>query len=289
MSDRNQYERVMAALHSVANDLTEIDSRERICRRTIEAAEHLLDFDFSIIALEDDGMLRPAAVSTEMSIDEYDTMSIHDGIAGETYRTERSFLIEDTTKKEMVQGETPWRSIISLPVGQHGNFQAVDEAVGAFGEQDLRLAELLVTHTANHLDRVAAKESLEEQNERLNEFASIVSHDLRNPLNVATGHLELAASECDTEHIDEVERALSRMENLIDTLLVLARQGESISETQSVSLDSVVDASWSNVSVGEATINGNTGATIKADRDRVGQLLENLFRNAIDHGGENVT
>ncbi|MFB6197216.1 MAG: histidine kinase N-terminal 7TM domain-containing protein, partial [Halobacteriaceae archaeon] len=39
---------------------------------------------------------------------------------------------------------------------------------------------------------------LERQNKRLDEFASVVSHDLRNPLNVAKGRIKLAQEECDT-------------------------------------------------------------------------------------------
>ncbi|WP_458187441.1 histidine kinase dimerization/phospho-acceptor domain-containing protein [Haladaptatus sp. NG-WS-4] len=42
---------------------------------------------------------------------------------------------------------------------------------------------------------------LARQNERLDEFASVISHDLRNPLNVTTGRLELLSEECDSPHI----------------------------------------------------------------------------------------
>lgn len=289
MSEQTQYETVVRALHSVANDLIEMETRESICRRTIEAAENLLDFDFSIIALEDDGMLHPAAVSTEMPLDEYEPMSVHEGIAGETYRTGESYLIDDLTTCEIAREDTPWRSGISLPVAEHGNFQAVDEEPGAFDEQDLQLAELLISHTASHLSRVATKESLEQKNEQLEEFASVVSHDLRNPLNVATGRLELAAEECDSEHLEDVDLALTRMDELIDGLLTLARQGESIGQTEPISLESFADTCWSNMAVGDAEFQNTTEGTIEADRDRLQQLFENLFRNAIKHAGENVT
>jgi len=289
MDDRQRYERVVTALHSVANDLVEMDSRESICRRTIDAAENLLDFDFSIIALEEEGVLHPRAVSTGMPLEEYESMSIHEGIAGETYRTGDSFLIEDTATSEIAREVSPWRSGISLPVGDHGNFQAVDEAPNAFDERDLQLAELLVTHTRNHLDRVATNETLKRQNERLKEFASIVSHDLRNPLNVASGRVELAAAECDSEHLDQAEGALTRMGEMIEDLLWLARQGESISDTQPVTLAAVVDTSWSTVVGGDARMRNEVGARIEADRNRLRQLFENLFRNAIDHAGGAVT
>jgi len=48
-------------------------------------------------------------------------------------------------------------------------------------------------------DRKRYEEELRRQNERLDEFASIVSHDLRSPLSVAQGRLRLAREECDCE------------------------------------------------------------------------------------------
>lgn len=52
---------------------------------------------------------------------------------------------------------------------------------------------------------------LERQNERLEEFTSVVSHDLRNPLNVAEARLELVKEECESEHLDSINRAHERM------------------------------------------------------------------------------
>jgi len=66
---------------------------------------------------------------------------------------------------------------------------------------------------------------LSRQNERLEAFASIVSHDLRNPLNVAAGELELAREEYESEHLDAIARAHERMDTLISELLTVARHG----------------------------------------------------------------
>jgi signal transduction histidine kinase len=132
------------------------------------------------------------------------------------------------------------------------------------------------------------QEQLAQENERLEMFARIVSHDLRNPLNVAQGRLELARKECDNEHLEDVERAHERMETLIEDLLVLAQQGETVTDPESVNLDEVVEVCWSNVQTPDATISSDIEQTIKADQGRLQQLLENLFRNAIEHGGEDV-
>ncbi|GAB3683557.1 hypothetical protein GCM10028857_11290 [Salinarchaeum chitinilyticum] len=70
--------------------------------------------------------------------------------------------------------------------------------------------------------RKQREKELERQNERLEEFAHIASHDLRNPLNVASGRLELAREDCDSEHLDAIDSALARMETLIEDTLAMA-------------------------------------------------------------------
>jgi len=133
-------------------------------------------------------------------------------------------------------------------------------------------------------DRKERERALQRQNERLEEFASIVSHDLRNPLNVAQGNLDLVARDCDSEYLDPVETALDRMAVLIEETLELARQGEMVTETEPVALDGIVAGCWEMVDTGDATLETPESGVIRADPDRVKQLFENLFRNAVEHG-----
>jgi PAS domain S-box-containing protein len=65
-------------------------------------------------------------------------------------------------------------------------------------------------------DRLKRERELKRQNDRLDEFASIVSHDLRNPLNVARGYLELASETGDDVHFRRADDALDRMNDIID-------------------------------------------------------------------------
>lgn len=130
---------------------------------------------------------------------------------------------------------------------------------------------------------------LREKNERLERFASIVSHDLRNPLSVADGYLEMARKETDSEHLTTVAQALDRMETLISELLTLAREGQEVTETKSVPLDKLVRSSWNNIDQKNASLQTDTNVEIIADEIRLGQVFENLLRNAIEHGGDAVT
>ena len=132
-------------------------------------------------------------------------------------------------------------------------------------------------------------EALERQNTRLDRFASLVSHDLRNPLNVAQGRLDLAGEESDSEHLAHASMAIDRSLGLIDDMLSLARAGKHVSEKEWIELGPFAETCWSTVETGDAKITVDVACSIKADRSRLQQLIENLFRNAIDHGGPDVT
>ena len=138
-------------------------------------------------------------------------------------------------------------------------------------------------------ERKERERTLRRERDRLDEFASVVSHDLRNPLHVAQGRLELAREDAESEHHDAIANALERMDGLIEDLLALAREGETVRNRQPVELADLVEDCWRNVASGDATIRIEAGLVVQADRIRLRQLLENLFRNAIEHGGDDVT
>jgi len=137
-------------------------------------------------------------------------------------------------------------------------------------------------------DREQYRAELERQNERLDQFANTVSHDLRNPLNVATGRLELVQEEVDNEHLDRIADAHARIEDLIEDILTLARQGQPIGETESVQLSAIARECWELVDTVDATLSIEDDVAVTADPDRLQQLIENLLRNAIEHGGDAV-
>ncbi len=141
----------------------------------------------------------------------------------------------------------------------------------------------------NVTEQVERERETQRQNERLEEFASIVSHGLRNPLQVADGRLELVRDECASAHIDNVAQALDRMNALIEDLLTLAREGQQVDETESVRLANATTNSWQMVDTAQATLETDTTQTVEADRSRLQELFENLYRNAIEHGGDGVT
>ncbi|OIB57011.1 ATP-binding protein [Natrialba sp. SSL1] len=131
---------------------------------------------------------------------------------------------------------------------------------------------------------------LERKNERLDQFASIVSHDLRNPLNVADGYLDIALEDAPADvqpALAEIQDAHDRMERLIEDVLTMAR-GKTVDSPDPVDLDTVAAAAWDNVETDAASLETTSQLCIEADRTRLLQLFENLFRNAVEHAGPDV-
>lgn len=138
-------------------------------------------------------------------------------------------------------------------------------------------------------ERKKREQELQRQNERLEAFASIVSHDLRNPLSVAQGYVDLATEQVgELDALDNVQAGLDRMEDIIGDVLALARHGQTVTETEQLTLDEIASSAWSNVTTQQAQLDIVESGPIAADRSRLLRSLENLFRNSIQHGREDV-
>ncbi len=139
-------------------------------------------------------------------------------------------------------------------------------------------------------ERKEREQALVQENERLDEFASQVSHDLRGPLSIIYGYLNLARKTGEEEHFDEIEEAADRIEAIISDLLEIAREGEKTLKLDAIDLEEFAVDVWEGVESESATLDTeSTNGRILADRDRLTELFANLFRNAVEHGGDDVT
>lgn len=117
-------------------------------------------------------------------------------------------------------------------------------------------------------------------------IASVISHDLRNPLDVATAHLRAARETGDEEHFDEVVQSHDRMEQIIQDVLTLARGERAVDITATVDLGQIAADAWSTVDTDGASLTVRDDLpAIRADPDRLTRLFENLYRNSVEHAG----
>ncbi|MEY7850636.1 sensor histidine kinase [Natrarchaeobius sp. A-rgal3] len=144
--------------------------------------------------------------------------------------------------------------------------------------------------TIDITDRKRAELELEHQNERLDQFARVVSHDLRNPLTTAKGYLELLKAEVNHRYLEYIDEGLIRIEEIVEDVLTLTRAENASETTERVDLGAEAQRAWTMTETGSATLRlSNDLGTIVADGSLVRQLLENVFGNAAKHGGRDVT
>ncbi|MFB6130586.1 MAG: PAS domain S-box protein [Salinigranum sp.] len=137
------------------------------------------------------------------------------------------------------------------------SYEAHFEPLGAWFEVRMYPTEGGVSiYFRDVTNRKRREEELKRQNRRLEEFASVISHDLKSPLNVAEGWLDVHRADCgcDDEHLVHIDEAHARMAEIIDDVLALARTRRSIDEPEVVSLPSVARAAWSGVAHGSASL-----------------------------------
>mgnify|MGYP000518941317 CR=1 FL=1 len=198
--------------------------------------------------------------------------------------------VEDDFERLLTEpGETVTSEYrFQFPSGEYRWFE--NRAVNRLDDPDV---EGILVVNRDITERKRRERELQRRNDRLAEFTSIVSHDLRNPLQVAAGRLELAR-DYDlpgpvVANLTAIDDALDSMEALIDDLLTLAREGDTISRTEHVALSEIADDCWRNVATEGAWLVVDTDSVVLADPTRLRQCFENLFRNSVEHAGPEVT
>jgi len=305
ITDRVRRERVLETLHDRTREMMTAETRREVCEIAVETAREALGMDINGIWLLDEGndeeepALGPAASSQQVQ-ELFETIPTYrpgNSLCWAVFSAGETRFYRDIDGEGTYNDDTPIRSEILIPLGDQGVMNVGATVEDAFGESALSLAELLATNTEAALERAERERLLrnrervfERRNERLDEFASIVSHDLGNPLTSAEIALDLAASDCESEFHDNVARSLDRMDTLIEEALTLARRGLLVSDPEPVDMETVVESARATLGTPPAELVVERGIeTFEADGEGLQTLLENLLRNAVDHAGEDVT
>jgi two-component system, NtrC family, sensor kinase len=167
---------------------------------------------------------------------------------------------------------------------------------------DARTAEL--RHTKERLEREAVERErasdelraitnkLESSNRELQDFASVASHDLQEPLRkirafgdrLTARHAQALGPE-GADYIRRMQNAAGRMQVLIDDLLTLSRVQSKAQPFQEVDLKQVAVDVLSDLETriadAEASVNIGELPRIDADPTQMRQLLQNLIGNAL--------
>ena len=261
------------------------EERDRTSRRTEAQFELLVETveNYAIFSLDEGGIVRTWNAGAE-EIKGYTSDEIvgqhfstfypeEDVAAGVPERNLRTAAVEGRVVDE------GWR------VRKDGSEFWANVTITALREGTALVGYAKVTRDDTQRNR---ERELLEQKEQLEDLIAAISHDLRTPLTVARGNVELAVETGDLSRLDATTRALDRAGELLDYLSLLAKEGKQIMEPEPVGLREVAERAWQVVETGTADLDAAEGGAFLADPQRLQQLFENLFRNAVKHAGDDV-
>ena len=148
-------------------------------------------------------------------------------------------------------------------------------------------------------ERTKIEEELKRSNQDLQDFASIASHDLQEPLRKVimfgdrlNAQFSAEMNEKALGYLERMSNAAARMQTLIDELLLFSRVSSTAKPFKATNLDIIVREVLSDL---ESRLNRSSARieienlpTVEADRIQMRQLFQNLISNALKFHKKNI-
>ncbi len=291
ISLRKQRERQLEQLNAVTTDLIEAKTRDEIAQLTSGTVDRILDCGRITVWFVEGDRLRPRSVIVHNGLQPPETCVLtSDTPVAEAFRRGETIVDQRPEDNEGPDRQTPIQSMLAIPLGEEGVLTVETTDPDACGETDQYLASMIAANSATALERLEDKQHLERQNERLEAFYDVITHDIPNHLNVAATRLDLTLHTEDMEHLDYVDTAHERIASVINDMRTLVEQGQQLASPEPVWLSDIVWSCWQSATGSDSTISLELvdDGQVLADPSRLKQLLENLFWNSVEHGGDTV-
>jgi len=308
VTEQKRVEQQFARLSESAITLSESDGESDAIERAVDVAEHVLGEGVVAYwtAADDPERLTATTISDSASVmaegSESLTHEPGDPVwnafeAGET-------VIVNDFDAEDIDSTAALRSVILAPVGEHGLLTVGRTDLDAFDEENRYLLALLSGLLRTSLDRhqyeralQESKRELERSNESLQQFAYIASHDLQEPLRMVSSYVSLLDDEYGDDLDGEAEQYMeyatdgaARMQQMIDGLLQYSRVHTQGEEFTAVDAEAVFEETLRSLELlvddADARVDCGPLPSVSADRSQLGQLFQNLVKNAVHHAGE---
>lgn len=264
-------------------------SYKKIAKIGVEAASEVLDVRNSMFWKYDvkSGTLQPVAASGNQDVlsDESLVLNPSESVIWEAFQSKQIQVCDDTlTELSHLDDGRSIQSEAILPLGESYLMHIGLSESSSIESEDMSLVRVFAANLEAALKRADREQELARQNERLDEFAGIVSHDLRTPLNHAMHHTNLITEAQASDNVENVQQSLDQIESIVDGILRLTRAGETAEVDQKCVIEDIVIEVWDAMAIDEATLDCHIeDMTIKAEEIALFRLFENLFRNVNQH------
>lgn len=294
-------ERTLNDLHTTTRRLVRTSDRQDVAEHAVRAARDVLGMPINACWLYDEteDALVPVASTDEATelLGELPTYTGGESLSWEAFRTGEVMTFDDVRSAEgLHNSETPIRSEIVLPLGDHGVMNVGSAEPGAFDQADLSMIRILAANTRTALERADRERELadtREQTKRLNRQLSVLNrvlrHDIRNSANVIRGHADLLAegTERSTEAAATVREQATELvelgERARDVERVMRSEGH---EREAVDVVAAVEAQLERVREEYPAVDAR-GPDVEECRahahPRIESAIGNVVENAVEH------
>ena len=262
-------EQLIADLHEASQRLARAKTKADVATTAVEIAAETEPFDYAEVALDTGDGLTPTATSGDASqlFEDYH----------ETFEA-----VYATGVADDVDGT----SCRVVPIGEYGVLgyrQSDTPASAAFVD---RMVSVFTANVEAALDRAERERQLTETTRRIEEFATLGSHELRNKLQVVVGNVTDAHAEYDDPRLERSVATLDRIDRLLEQLLQLARTGSVPHQREWVDVEDAATAAWRTIDNRDASLSVDSAVTVDANRSALVGLFEFLLENVVDHAGD---
>jgi PAS domain S-box-containing protein len=280
-------------------------SKEAIATSAMEISRDVLTIPLTGVHFEDDSLLKPVAVSDPVR-DRFGSGPAYERSGGDrdvdrlvwdVYESNESLVVPDVREHDRFSpGETPAESAIFHPLPGHGVFIAAAPTAEAFDELDRVLIELLATNLTAALDRELRECRLEDQRDGLEVLNQMMSHDIRNDLQMISAHSESLKRSVDCEGRGSLDTIIASARGATELTQTARDLAEAMLKTdrarEPVPLRTLLETQLEEIRASYETASITVDGTIPrvgvlAD-DTLASVFRNLVKNAIQHNDETV-
>ncbi|MCS3649974.1 signal transduction histidine kinase [Salinibacter ruber] len=313
------------ALYSATDHLLRAASRTEVAEALIDLVREVLGYRGVSVRFAEDGALKAfdVAEATFTFMPERPDFTIEgDSAVAEVYRSGTTLAVEDVEEMDDPAAHGDLRSVVVVPIGEHGTFAVASPEPGAISGFDTHLIEVLgsyATATLDRLDREKALRAAKEEAERARTEAEVardqaeeaarlksaflanMSHEIRTPLTSIIGFAEALGDEVGdgngntSRFAGLIERSGRRLLDTLDGVLNLSKleAGQMGLETEPVDLVTKARRAAEELrpqatekGLGLTVETGRPEVWARADAGSVQIVLQNLVSNAIKYTEE---
>jgi signal transduction histidine kinase len=294
LADRNTHEESLGRLHEATRRMLLAETPEQVADLISRAAVQILDLPINDVFFYDSESESLVSVAqsegSRAVLGEPPTLG--HGLAWEAYQTGEMKICSDLgAEAGLFDESTPFRSELLLPLGGHGVFVVASTELAEFSEADITLAKLLAANARVALDQVASENRLAQQRDNLELLTRMMSHDIRNDLQVVGAIAEILGESVEgtqQEYVEKIRRNTAAAVELTTSAQELTEAMLRLdTAAKAVPLGEILQSEITEVSsqypAADITVDGEIPAVSVLADEMLDSVFRNVLKNAIQH------